>query len=370
MKPNTQKREKSFSLHRRLLLIILLCWMLPVVLIGGVIGGTLTSRLNRQIDQVVAESASHSARLCSNRIDSAIASSRAASYDITISEAYEQYLKDGKDHYLYDAVTDFLSRQYRYDEKFTSSVLVFTEEPNKLYTGFSNSNENIRYYKERVHDKALARAETLGTGVDFLTCDDRVYLVRNLVGMRSYEPYAVLVLEINNDIVFDSLTAVVWGEDTSVSINGSAFTLKGEPLDFSIAEYLPKNYNGLEKLEGGSYFYGSDVMRDFELSYLIRVDRSGIMLNLTLYWCLLLALAVLPVLLLLLYSRFLKRNLVEPAGRLSNACAQITEGELGICVKNTVRNRELGGLVEAFNTMSVEIMRREEEDCEKNHGKE
>ncbi len=54
-------------------------------------------------------------------------------------------------------------------------------------------------------------AQRMGTNTKFIEIGEHLYLVRNLV-TSDYNPYAIIVMEINKSNMFKSMDNVVWRE--------------------------------------------------------------------------------------------------------------------------------------------------------------
>lgn len=62
--------------------------------------------------------------------------------------------------------------------------------------------------------------ERVDTGIYFLTVDDEIYMVRNLLD-HDFTPYAMLVLGLEKSEVFQSLYGIANVAITGVSIDGA-----------------------------------------------------------------------------------------------------------------------------------------------------
>lgn len=75
-------------------------------------------------------------------------------------------------------------------------------------------------YKARVYPEVQALLERVDTGIYFLTVDDEIYMVRNLLD-HDFTPYAMLVLGLEKSEVFQSLYGLANVAITGVSIDGA-----------------------------------------------------------------------------------------------------------------------------------------------------
>ena len=82
-----RKEKKAHSVRGRIIGIVLLCWFFPLFLMGAVM---VFYAVNNQVDSAVDSYEDQVAfydQICTERLNHAVALSRAASYDRTIVEA-------------------------------------------------------------------------------------------------------------------------------------------------------------------------------------------------------------------------------------------------------------------------------------------
>ena len=128
-----QRPGKPVSLKWRLISIMLVCWVLPVLLILAVMGAYLYAQVKQQIADTITSSAQSAANMTAAGLQTALNDSRAASYDPTIRSAYIAYLANEEDVQLYDNTTSYLTRQYRYNDNFITTLLFFCDRPDQVY---------------------------------------------------------------------------------------------------------------------------------------------------------------------------------------------------------------------------------------------
>ena len=85
-----ERTKKGVSLKRGLIALIAVCWVLPVLLILTLTGYFIRNNLQIRIDETIETSVTNAIDLTKASIDSALAASRAASYDNVIQRAWSQ----------------------------------------------------------------------------------------------------------------------------------------------------------------------------------------------------------------------------------------------------------------------------------------
>ena len=226
-----ERTKKGVSLKRGLIALIAVCWVLPVLLILTLTGYFIRNNLQIRIDETIETSVTNAIDLTKASIDSALAASRAASYDNVIQRAWSQFTDDDDAVALYASVTEYLSQQYSYDENFRGVMLYFVNSPNTIYYTSNRSNmgktDPIRNYRTYAHELALELSKESGTRVYFFEANGVLYMLRNIVD-SAFKPYAVIVMECNERALFAPLNNIVWLTSASVDINGISRVIAGD----------------------------------------------------------------------------------------------------------------------------------------------
>jgi len=353
------KAPGKFSLKWGLVCIIVACWILPIALISGTTGYYITHNINEQIAGTISTSANNSVRISVNQLDSAISSSRYASYNPTIKDAYSSFNQTKDVDALYDRISAFLSQQYKYEDKFLITTLCFCSNPDNIYYTYNETYSatyfGVREYRNNVHNMVLEMSKTLGTNIGFLNVQGRTYMVRNILG-SDYQPYAVLTMQLNTANMFAGIKNVVWEKDITIWLNDTPVVLNGNQLDSKQLKIAFKqNSQTFQDIGGRSYVYGMNQGAAYSLSYVIGVDSSPLVQELsgfknTLIWMLVL---ILPLLGLVIW--FFTRNVSSPIGRLIVEAKNIEEGNFGIQVSDQFNSSEFQYLTDAFNSMSYKL---------------
>ncbi len=355
MEQNTHKR--AVSLKWRLVIIVLLCWVLPVILILGVVGAYSYSQVKRQIADTITVSAQNAANMVKSGMENALSDSRAASYDPTIRTAYVAYQNDKDEVVLYGTLIEYLTRQYRYNDVFTTTMLFFLSEPDSIYYINNNANANaygfVRKYVATIHDDVQALSSEIGTNIRFVAHDETLYMVRNLVD-SSFEPYAVLVMQIDKAILFRELTGIVWLTDATVSLDGASVTVVGTGADIPNTSEL---VNGIQYLEerGLVTLHLNQRLEQHDVSYRLLVDSSPLLSKLSTMQKLLLPISILVVPLFVIAILAFNRLVSRPVNRLVEAAAVIEKGELGHQATDIPSSSEFRYLYGRFNSMSMSM---------------
>lgn len=350
---------KKFSLKWGLIAIIIGCWILPIVLLSGVTGYYITNNINNQIVNTITSSANNSVKIAVNQINSAISASRYASYNQTIRNSYSSYLVMKDNIALYDQITDFLSKQYKYDDNFLITTLYFCDNPDNVYYTYNEAYNatyfGVREYQNSVHTLVQQLSKTLGTDVGFLNVQGRVYMVRNILG-SDYKPYAVLTMQLNTATMFSGIKNVVWETDTTIWLNNTPIVLNGKQQDTeSLGIDLMQGGLSYQNINNQSYVYGMSQAQACRLSYLIKVDSAPLQKELSGFSNTLYGMVIMIVPLLAVVIWFFTRNVSRPIGRLIAQANSIENGNFGVQIGDHFSSTEFQYLTDAFNSMSDKL---------------
>lgn len=246
-----KKPKQTMSLRRQMVLIIVLCWLLPVLMVVSIMGWYLINSVGRGGKQSMSGQFQVNLQMCADRVNSAVEASRLASYDPTIKNAWRVYQLDQNYASLYQETQAFLNRQYGSDSRFRFSAFWFLEAPEKMrltaLTGISGTAyTQAREFWTEDFEAAAELAADLDTAIGFLEREGRVYLVRNLLDSH-YETMGVLVLSLNFPYYFEELSTMTWASSVEVTLGETEILpVFGEIPEESrkVIEVVSNNGNG------------------------------------------------------------------------------------------------------------------------------
>jgi len=324
--------------------IILLCWLLPMALAAGALGGYLTLGLGRQTRQAITEQFHLNLQMGADRVESAVEASRLPSYDPELRSAWTQYQQNGNYAGLYRRYSALFSRLYQSDSRFRYAVFCFRHAPEERSITVVNGSSGL--WSSQVRDRwrnhlpsVLRLAADLDTSVGFLKKDGQLYLVRNLMD-SDYQPIGVLALALNLPYYFEDLSLLPWASAVSVELDaGTTLPIKGSVSAQSGDDTLDFVVN----------------KRDYSLRGRAAVDYDVLFAGLGAYRYMLGAMALSLLLLLLFTFRFFRRKISQPIGSLMAGSADIREGKWGRQIDCRPGSREFEYLIDSFNQMSAQL---------------
>lgn len=344
----------GFSLKWGLMAIMAICWVVPISAILLYSNHVLNNNVQNRIRDTILTSVNIAFQQTQDNISGAMAASRESSYNNTISGAHRRYLGDGDHVTLYSAVTSYLLQQYGYDDRFKATLLFFTAEPDTIYfvSNRTDSREidSLNQYKSNLHSRVLDLYPNLGTGIRFVNEQGRPYMVRNIMDSR-FEPYAVIVMECDPDMLFESIRSIVWVERAAVGIDDGTFVVTGEDGSWVDGQdgIVFDAKSSLYTIRESAKLSGHTLRFSVVSASALLTDELPDFVNL------LPLMAVFGIVLFLLVMLAYYHYVSQPLAALVDAAGHMESGERGYTVQMMPGSREFRYLTERFNSMSAQL---------------
>ena len=324
------------SIRSGLTLVTLLCWILPILIIVTMFSVLVNYYNDRNLEQAMDLGMENAMQQVELRLLSVIEDSKAVSYDGIVRQSYSESRS-----LVYKDVTEYLTQKFtrnaNYRCVFISSV--GGDEPVHAYAaapGTARLNL-LRDYKARVYPEVQALLERVDTGIYFLTVDDEIYMVRNLLD-HDFTPYAMLVLGLEKSEVFQSLYGIANVAITGVSIDGAELPVAAsEAQPAAGGRQYPIDCDGHTLLLTAQ----STALRPLSTMPMLRWAIAGI--------------ALLGIPLSLLVALIFNRSVNRPMEVLLDANRRVENGERGYVITAEAPNTEFRHLYSQFNAMSSEL---------------
>lgn len=357
-KPGTQ------PLKWQMLGIMLGCWLVPVILILWAMSWYISTAFNGQTAEAQTESLAEqfaaNMQMCADRVEGAAQASRIASYDTTITDAWEDYADGGLYMTLYRSTKSFIDLQYRSDNRFRFAVLWFDEDPENMvvYTQIEKSGvraDNVIQCIDRDGQAVIEIARELDTGLAFAEMGGEVYMIRNIVD-RSYKTVATLVMSLNIPYYFESLQTLPWSEELTVTLGDARLNIKGSGMHTAGELGLDPDSSGYI-CDGWENSWIQSVQKtgSYTMSALVKADYSSVTEQSRSYKYVLLGMFILLVPLVILVLVFFRSRISRPIERLMQGASEIENGKLGYQLEDGATSREFMILTDSFNHMSGQL---------------
>lgn len=362
------KQKKPISLRRRILILITICWIVPVILIFLYITISYRNSIIEKTEMLMEEWAKNFTSLHAQKIDEAITISKKPSYELVIEKAWKKYRDGTISHteFYREVIGNLISKFYN-DNRFVISVFYLCDSPERLYYTSRQPADYIKTYHEIIESEAnkITAMDTSDAHVRII--NNKLYIIRNLYTTTNYTKFGTLVLELNQDRLFGGISKDKDYEmgflinsnesmiycDQSLSDDSKADILQKLKSKYSTAEnrtMIKENsgvYTGLlyqQKFD--DYHFATVLIANKDIIYSeLNEVRDRIILILTI---------IIPVFIYMLY--FITRHISIPIGRMIEALKELEKGNIGMQIEgDPMPNAEFTFLLNSFNRMSSEL---------------
>ncbi len=359
-------KQRKLSLKWSLMLLILTCWLLPLLILLWGSHRLSVYRTQQHVTDIVTTSVSNAVDVAHRTLENVMDASLGASYFPTVRNAYSDFLEDGNRALFYNTIkNNFLSRQYGRSHSINASFLLFPnisvsnaskygEDLFFAYNPSLSSYDDVQYFYSGPAQLALAQKDELGSDIGFITAGGRLYMLRVLsLQNNHFSPYAILVLEVNLPALYAGIQNLPWVP---------AFTLKVNDVSLGYGEVvLPHGLRPgpqaatLPQAGNRVLVYGRNEGPRFSLEYYATADLQpllheiGSSTNLIFFG--LLSIPLMAVV-LLFFSRMINR----PIRRLRDFAHNIEGGDFGRQIEeDKLGSLEFSSLGGQMNAMSARL---------------
>lgn len=333
--------RRPVSLRWGLAVTVLACWLLPILIITVTAGVLLNANYNESLRRQINADASAAMGQAELRMAAVIEDSKAVSYDGVVRQAYRAYRLDGVGFFVYRDTTAYLTQKFARSGSYQAVFISFLGEDLHSYVSVSSASRQnlLRQYTEEVLPAACGVLEGRDTGIYFMSDGQNLYLVRNLLD-QDFVPYAVLVMELEREEVFQSLFHISGLLDPALTVDGVPVPLEGNGPEAAASD---KEVLYTAQVDGHVLELAACIPADSPWSDvpLLRWAIAGV------------AALVVPLLGLIVW--LFRRHLNHPIEVMTAAAARIQGGERGYQITESARSREFTLLYSHFNAMSAEL---------------
>lgn len=369
------KKVKTVSLKRRLLALVIICWVVPVTIISLFFGLYYRKNIVDKTETVMKDSLINHTTFYAQKIDEAITLSKKTSYDLIIEKAWKKLKEDeSTSSEFYKEVIGNLKSKYYNDRRFVISVFYLSEDMDHLYYTSRQPGSYIDIYKNVVKRQANAITEMDSSDAHVKIIEGRIYIIRNMYTTTNYMKFGTLVLELDQEKLFEGSTIKEESQFGFMidDVSNTYFRTKPENkadtnqvIKEIKSEFKRLNNNKIVKAEEGEYL-GYLYQKKFDDYYFggIMLENQEVMyrdLKSMSYIALFVVAIIFPVLIYMLY--FIARHITKPMARMHLASKELEQGNIGMTIEGHMPNTEFSYLLESFNRMSLELKTLFEDAC-------
>ncbi|MEF9941516.1 MAG: histidine kinase [Lachnospiraceae bacterium] len=358
-----RKDKNPISMNKRLLCVVLLCWIIPVISIVTFMTISYRRGIIAKTEGLLADELHGQMEFIAMRMDSAITRTKETSYEMVCEKTWKDYKVGALNEAgAYHIIDRNLKSKFYLDKRFDTSAF-YLEGKQEPFCYTSRKGMSFNQYMEEVDRTIQTYRRANSSDAYVLMMDGNIFLIRNLYTTTEYEKFGTLVVEVNQSYLFqdmeDSLNNQIlfhvndtkdWmniGESKASNKSKEAIkeTYKGIKEE-TLFTFDVQSYHGL--MEKKSY-------DDYTLGMAFLVKRSVLYAELyDLYKIIAIVMMIMiPVLLYMLY--FVKRHITVPIGILTHASKDMEEGQFGMVIDKDMPNVEFTYLMGAFNQMSKRV---------------
>lgn len=343
-----QRKKTPWSLRWWLTIVMIICWIVPVVLVSTVAGVLINSYYEDSFQQAMNAGVDHAMGQLELRMRELMEDSKSVSYDGEVRSAYRSYQQDADSGALYRTVRDYLARKFSRSERLDAVFLIFRsdnlETVSHIIAPDAMPYAALQRFRTQIQPLALECAEGSDTGIYFLEADGELYMVRNILDGR-FVPYATLVMLCDVGNLFQSFVSVSGVSGARIAVDDLSLPLDGI-LGALGVEQTSARQTQLEyaaEVDGHSFVFTAQTIS-------MNVWNAIPMLR----WTLLgVALMILPLLALVIYLFY--RHISWPISVLVEASDRVQGGDRGYEITEHPRNMEFAKIYRHFNSMSLEL---------------
>lgn len=194
-----------------------------------------------------------------------------------------------------------------------------------------------------------------------------MYLVRNIV-TSDYVPFAMLVMEVNTEYLFQSVDNVVWRESGLIYMDNQIVN-RTQSMDVdkknNLMDYAEESVLNDDVVADDDFLCSYDKNRTIvsasinvneqKLTFVVELDKVGLLneMNTVIYIYVIIVILLIPLLFATFY--YFYTNINKPISELLFASEKIEDGEYGYKIQPFQQNEEFRKLIDTFNHMSVSL---------------
>lgn len=356
---------KQITIKRRLLVLVMTCWIVPVFIIFLFLSISYRNSIIQKTEILMEEWAKNFTMLHAQRLNEAIDMSKKSSYEKVFETNWKKYREDLiSESEFYKEVVANLKSQYYNDNRFTMAVFYLSEDTDKIYYTAGNC---IRKFETEIKDIALEITREDTSDAHIRIINDKIYIIRNLYTTTNYTKFGTLVLEINETKLLDN------------SLNNKAYELGfyinntedmivydktlEEEAEANIVEKLRQNYsvnNNYTLNQEQDIIYTGIIYQqkfnDYHLGTILVANKNVIYSEIKDMEKIvaLILMVIIPVFIYMIY--FISKHITTPIEKMIDASKELEKGNIGMQMEeDSMPNVEFTYLLKSFNRMSSEI---------------
>ncbi len=361
-------QRDPISLRRRLLILVVTCWSVPVIFIFLFVAISYRNSIINKTEQLMEDWAKNFTTLYSQKIDEAITISKKSSYERVIEDNWKKYRTGSiNETDFYKEIIGNLKTKFYSDNRFVMAVFYLSEEPDKLYYTSRQPTEYINIFKNQVKEEAMKITGEDTSDAHIRIIQDKIYIIRNLYTTTKYTKFGTLVVELNKDKLFDAISKnddyelgyYINNTNSMIYCDQALKEDSKQRIIKDLSYYYSTKNNRKLIMKDEDTFTGllyQQKFNDYHFGAILVADKGVIYaeLNDVIKIIVLILIIIIPVFIYMLY--FISIHISAPISRLIAASKELEKGNIGMQIEgDPMPNTEFNYMLESFNRMSSEI---------------
>lgn len=360
-----KKRKEPKSLNKRLLTFMILCWLIPIMIFFAATTVSYQKGIIEKAEGLMEDELINLSSFVSIRIGDAIALCQRPSYEKTWENAWGDF-KHGNSslsEYLQEVNTNIKGKFYT-DERF------------QLYAyycyGFSDpqcySSRTRASYQDYVENIQPQLEDILKTDTSYAfvrIINGRIFIIRNLYTTVGYQRYGTLVVELNQDKVFQDVpedireNMIVCIGDEMLDFTVEQETDERDELTQTLLEKYDETFEHQLNIAKNMYYNGymyQENYSNYHMGIMVFAKRSEIYSSLYEIYRIVLGMLLVLIPVFIYAISFLRKQIQIPVERIIEGYQKVENGEVGSTIVGDVMpNEEFQYLRKSFDRMSLQV---------------
>lgn len=356
-----KNNRRSWSIRSKLISMILLCLVLSIGVMGFYSYFYYTRSISNKLQDAVKLEATSMTSIAVNRIENIIDISRDITYEADIENIIVGNQREEYGETLFNEYMDKSLQREFYAKSYIMFVgIITTDNPNNVYYYDPTGNDYLKLFQDNIMEIAQENMYTNSTGIQILSYDGYIYIIRNLFSMRDMSKLGTIVLQCKDSYFFHQFeTSTVWSEGLVYSINGNeqAYGKTSTSMVHDI-EYVEQNMQCLS--EGifcdDKMLYVVDSIKtdDLLIKCMSFVNQNKVysssqdIFSITV----LLIVLIVPCIVIILFQVY--KSISVPIDKMVDAMKSVEHGNFGVTYEYE-KNDEFKYLFDSFNHMTEKM---------------
>mgnify|MGYP003276221669 CR=1 FL=1 len=363
--------RKQFSLKKQLILLISICWLLPIMIIFVNMSSTYQMDMIKKTEDIRMEETKAYTMALSYNINEVIDLTKNLFYDRLIETPWQKYMDGAIDwREYYDESKKMINIKFDKDWRIDEAFFYLLESPEQIYPCTTGELEvfqgNVKEAAHEVSANPSARAIVK-------VVDKEIYIFRNIYAIHGYKKIATMVIKLNTQELlnrmnssdeYDLVFYINKGEE-NITYDRETKDCEQKKEILEVVKYnfkregnIIKQYQLTDREKQYQGFVYQKAYDDYNLCSILIIDRTELFVVFKTLVNLVEGLLIVVIPILAIFILMFKKNFTFPIEHMVEAFKEIKEGNMGIQIprdRDTMPNQEFIYLVDSFNEMSTKI---------------